>query len=235
MSPLKDQWVATAARFNAFSQRERALLAAAVIGGVAMLGMTLLIEPNFARARSAQQQITQANQDLQAMQVQLQSLRGQLQIDPDAARRTEVAGLKKDLASVDASLKGLETGLVAPEQMNAVLERLLSRNAQIRLVSFKSLTPVNLAASISAGAKAQDVAKAAEPASANGLPGLYRHGAELRLEGRYADLLAWVSQLEASQQKVLWGDVRFSVAEYPLAVLTLTVYTLNLEKSWLEI
>lgn len=235
MSPLKEQWRATATRFNAFSQRERALLAAAVIGGVAMLGMTQLIEPNFARARLAQQQITQTTQDLGAMQVQLQSLRGQLQIDPDAARRTEVAGLKKDLATVDASLKGLETGLVAPEQMNTVLERLLSRNAQIRLVSFKSLTPVNLAASISEGTKVQGVAKAAEPASANGLPGLYRHGAEVRLEGRYADLLAWVSQLEASQKKVLWGDVRFSVAEYPLAVLTLTVYTLNLEKSWLEI
>lgn len=235
MSAFKERWVAIAARFNGYSQRERALLAAATIGGVFMLGMTLLIDPNFVRSRAAVQQIAQATQDLGTTRVQLQSLRSQLQIDPDAAKRAEVATLQKELATVDAALKNLETGLVAPEQMNSVLERLLSRNAQVKLISFKSLTPVNLAAGISDGSKGADASKVAEAMPSAGLPGLYRHGVELRLEGRYADLLAWVSQLESSQQKVLWGDVRFSVTEYPQAVLTLTVYTLNMERSWLEI
>ena len=45
MSDLQAQWKKLGTRFDAFSQRERALLAAAVVGGVLLIGFTLLIDP----------------------------------------------------------------------------------------------------------------------------------------------------------------------------------------------
>jgi MSHA biogenesis protein MshJ len=232
MNSLQAKWALLRDRFNAYSQRERGLLAGAAIGGVLLLGFSLLIDPNLARVRVLQKTADQARTELAAAQAQLQMVKAQLKVDPNASRRAEIAALKNDLASVDASLKKLENGLVAPEQMNALLERLLARHVSLKLLSFKSLTPTNLAEAVAEGDKSADGQKARIPSSA---PGLYKHGVELRLEGSYSDLHAWVAQLEAAPQKVLWGDVRFVVAEYPRAVLTLTVYTLSLEKSWLAI
>ncbi len=235
MDELKSRWKALAERFDAYSQRERALLAAAVIGGGMMLGMTLLVDPDFARARVAQKQADQAAQDLAAVQLQLNAVKVQLQADPDAGKRAEAATLQKEMTEVEESFRKLENGLVPPENMNAVLERLLARNASVKLISFKSLTPVNLADAVAEATKSAEGMAAPAPASKTSLPGLYKHGVELRLEGSYADLYGWLNQLESSPQKVLWGDVRFAVAEYPRAVLMLTIYTLNLEKSWLAI
>lgn len=232
MSDLKAKWAQLGARFDAFSQRERGLIAGAVIGGVVMIGFSLLIDPNLARARSVQKQVEQARGDLATVQAQLQLAQGRLQLDPDAAKRSEVSALRQTLATVESSLKKLENGLVAPEQMNVVLERLLARHSSIKLLSFKSVLPINLAEAVAEDSAAADGPKI--PAAGQ-MAGLYKHGVELKLEGSYADLHAWLAQLEAAPQKVLWGDVRFSVVEHPRAVLSVTIYTLSLDKSWLAI
>lgn len=233
MNPLKAKWALLRDRFNAYSQRERALLAGAVIGGGLLLGFSLLIDPNLARARMLQKTAEQARVELAAAQAQLQTVKAQLQLDPDASRRAEIAALRNDLSRVEASLKKLENGLVAPEQMNVLLERLLARHVSLKLLSFKSLAPINLAEAVADAGKSGEAPKMMQlPSPASGL---YKHGVELRLEGSYSDLHAWVAQLEAAPQKVLWGEVRFVVTEYPRAVLSLTVYTLSLEKSWLAI
>ena len=57
----------------------------------------------------------------------------------------------------------------------------------------------------------------------------------MKLEGTYAEVLNWLRQLEEAPQKVLWGDVRYVVSEYPRAQVTLTVFTLSLDRSWLAI
>ena len=66
-------------------------------------------------------------------------------------------------------------------------------------------------------------------------PGLWRHGIEITLEGSYADLSAYVQNLEALPQRVLRGGMSFQVEAHPKATLTLTLYTLSLDHSWLEI
>lgn len=229
MSDLKSEWKKLAARFDAYSQRERTLLAAALVGGVLLLGFTLLVDPNLSRARIADRLAAQQGADIQTVEAQLQSLRAQLQVDPDAGRKAEIARLKSELARVESAVRNLEGGLVAPERMNAVLERLLAGNTGLRLLSLKSLPPVNLAES---GKSAEEEARAA-PGSL--WLGLYKHGVEVRIEGSYADLYAWLSQLENTQEKILWGDARFQVVEHPRSVMSVTIYTLSTDKAWLAI
>jgi MSHA biogenesis protein MshJ len=237
VSPLRSKWVALGARFNAYSRRERGLLAGAAVGGILLFGFSVLIDPDLARARSLAKSAEQVRAELATIRIQSQAIKAQLQIDPDAARRAEIASLRGELDKVDASLKELEGRLVPPQQMNMLLERLLARHASLKLLSLKSLVPINLAQAVADEGKPAGSPKPAavsEPAASLG-PGLYKHGVELRLEGSYTELYDWIAQLEAAPQKVLWGDVRFAVVEHPRAVLTLTVYTLSLDKSWLAI
>ena len=231
MSALSTQWKQLGARFDAYSQRERALLAAALILGTLLLGNSLLVDPNFVRAKVAQRLGEQQAMEATSLESQITVTKAQLQVDPDAGRKAEVARLKAVLATVENNLKALEGSLVPPEQMNSLLEQLLASNTRLRLVSLKSLAPINLAAA----GKTEEAAKLPLPAAQTKELGLYKHGVEIRLEGSYADLYAWMSQLESTQRKLLWGDVRFTVVEHPRSVLSLTVYTLSTDKAWLAI
>lgn len=231
MSALSTQWKQLGARFDAYSQRERALLAAALILGTLLLGNSLLVDPNFVRAKVAQRLGEQQAMEATSLESQITVTKAQLQVDPDAGRKAEIARLKAALATVENNLKALEGSLVPPEQMNSLLEQLLASNTRLRLVSLKSLAPINLAAA----GKAEEAAKLPLPAAQTKELGLYKHGVEIRLEGSYADLYAWMSQLESTQRKLLWGDVRFTVVEHPRSVLSLTVYTLSTDKAWLAI
>lgn len=229
MSDLQAQWKKLGARFDAYSQRERTLLAAAIVGGVLLVGFSLLVDPNFARARVVNRLAMQQGSDVQSAEAQLQVLQSQLKVDPDAGRKAEIDRLKSKLVDVENALKKLEGGLVAPERMNVVLERLLAGNAGLRLVSLKSLPPVNLA---DTGKPADGDIKAA---AAGLLLGLYKHGVEVRVEGSYADLYTWLSQLEGTREKILWGDARLLVVEHPRSQLSVTIYTLSTDKAWLAI
>ncbi|MFC5301500.1 type II secretion system protein M [Azospira restricta] len=214
-------------RFDARAPRERALLAAAAVGGIVLLGNALLIDPPLLRSRQLHRQTVQQVEEAKALAAQSGALQAQLAADPDAARKAEIARLQAALAGVEAELKALEDNFVPPEQMNGLLEQLLGSHSRLRLLSLKSLPPVNLAE-----AKKADTPT---PAATDNRLGLYKHGVEIRLEGGYADLYAWLRQLEGAQRKLLWGDARLTVVEHPRAVLTLTVYTLSTDKTWLAI
>ncbi|MDO9244269.1 MAG: hypothetical protein Q7U32_10740, partial [Rhodocyclaceae bacterium] len=69
------------------------------------------------------------------------------------------------------------------------------------------------------------------------MPGgnIYKHGIEIKLAGNYQDLLAYVNELEASPQKLLWGNLRLAVKKHPVSELTLIVYTLSLDSIWLVV
>lgn len=238
MSRLRTFWQNLAASFDRRNPRERALLAAAFVLGGLLVGNALFVDPMLLRAKQAQRQGEQQSMEADGLAAQAKAVGGQLASDPDAPLKAALAGLQGDLAAVEGKLKALEDRFVPPEQMNGVLENLLASHHRLRLVSLRSLSPVNLA---KAARKEEGTpSSGATPASSsNDAPnealGLYKHGVELRIEGSYADLHAWLAQLESSQRRLLWGDIRFNVIEHPRSQLTLTVYTLSTDRSWLSI
>ena len=94
MSALSTQWKQLGARFDAYSQRERALLAAALILGTLLLGNSLLVDPNFARAKIAQRLGEQQAMEATSLESQITVTKAQLQVDPDAGRKAESHGSK---------------------------------------------------------------------------------------------------------------------------------------------
>jgi MSHA biogenesis protein MshJ len=232
-----------AARFDALTQRERGLLAAAIVVVLTLAGKGLLVDPAFARLAVEERRVAQQKKDLALAESTLQSVRMQLSADPDAALKTRLAGLAAEVAASEAQLQSLEGRLVQPERMNELLDRMLARHSGLRLLAFKSLPPVDLALppqpAQPQGTKAASAADAA-PADGGRLSGLYRHGATLTLEGGYAELHAWLAQMESAPQGLLWGDAQFSAGDFSADGrgrhrLTVTVFTLSVDKAWLAI
>lgn len=219
-----------AGRYDALQLRERWLIAAAVLGGIVLIGYSLFIDPALKRAQLAERGLLEQRAQLANVQTQIASLQSPDQ-DPDVAAGAELAGVKNQLNALGDRLLALEGSLVPPQRMSALLEDMIGRKAGLRLLSLKTLpvTPL-LDKKPGAGDNAPAQAGDSPPSSS---AGLFKHGVEIRLEGSYPELTAYLERLEQSQSKLLWRSVTLSAENYPRLVLTLTVYTLSLDRTWL--
>ncbi|PKO41514.1 MAG: hypothetical protein CVU31_15585 [Betaproteobacteria bacterium HGW-Betaproteobacteria-4] len=227
MNALRQQWKQLGRKYAALSRRERLLLAAALVLGPLLIGHALLVDPQWKRGKALQNTIATESASLATMQTQATSLQQELGIDPDAGRKAELAALVAQRDQLDEQLRQLGSALVRPEEMNGLLERLLARNAGLRLISLKTLAPQSVLL--------RDKAQEADGKPVERSFDLYRHGVEIRLEGSYGQLQEYLAQLEKLPQRLLWGQLNYRVGEYPRAEMTLTVYTLSPDKTWLTL
>ena len=216
---MKSFFLGLADRFDGLATRERYLVAVALLGGVLLVGWASVVDPALARALSAERAIVDQRAQLAALTAQMQAP-GR---NPEAQAAAELAELKKQLGALNARFAALEGELVPPERMGGLLEALLTRKRGLHLLGLRTL-PVAPVLEPKAGS-AEAAAKQAS--------GLYKHGVEISLEGGYAELTDYLAQLEKSPQKLLWSSVTLSAEKHPKLVLTLTVYTLSLDRTWL--
>lgn len=225
---FRQRWQNLAERVDAMSLRERALIFLAAVLALVVLMNALFIDPLLARQRKLSQEIVQTQVKTSALQAQIQTMTAAQSADPDAALRARLKQMQQEMAGADSALLDFQSGLVSPQQMPAMLQDILGRNRGLRLVSLKSLPTENLVGSVPAGTAQSGAQTSAEAA-------VYRHGVELTLEGGYADLLRYLMEMEASPYRMFWGKADLSADSYPKATLTLTLYTLSLDKAWLTI
>lgn len=225
-------WAELSSRYAALSRRERVLVALALVLGPLLIGNALLLDPQAARSKGMKNTIATESASLAAMQSQVTNLQQELSVDPDSGRKSELTALGEERQRLDEQLRQFGTVLVRPEDMNGLLERLLARHAGLRLVSLKTLAPQSV---LRGKADAKAEAKETEAVAAERSFDLYRHGVEIRLEGSYGQLQAYLAQLEKLPQRLLWGQLSYRVTDYPRAEMTLIVYTLSPDKTWLTL
>ena len=227
---MKESWFKAAARYDALLLRERWLIAAALLGGIVLIGYSLFVEPALQRAQLAERSVTEQRAQLSALQAQSVALQSPEQ-DPDVAARAELDDLRKQLGELASRLSVLESSLVPPQRMSALLEDMIGRKSGLRLLSLKTL-PLAPLLEKKQGADASGVEKSMDKL-ADTSAGLFKHGVEIRLEGSYQELTAYLERLEQAQSKLLWSSVTLAAEQHPKLVLTLTVYTLSLDRAWL--
>lgn len=232
---LASSWQRRRRDFDARPRRERLLLIGALCGLAFLLADQLWLSPalkTWHGTRTQQRQSQLAWNSLLSEQAKAQ-VTGQAQ---ETQLRADVAHWRARVRDGDVALREHAATLVGPDGMLRLLEQMLARQGQVKVRAMQSLGKTELAAELPATAAARAASGAAPPVAALAAgPALFRHGVELTLEGSYVDLLAYVRALEAMPQRLLWGGMQFRVEHYPRAVLTLKLYTLSLERHWLEI
>lgn len=232
-SVLKTRWQAWAERFAALQPREKYMVIGAL--GFALLfgGYSFWIEPAQLQAARLKKTLALQQGEREQLQTQMTALAAQ-NSDPDAAHRDELRRLREQLVAAERDLRSFDRTLVAPTQAPVLLQRLLARHRGLTLVSLATLPPQPLIAP-AAPKDAKEKGPAATEPSAQ-MPGgnIYKHGIEIKLAGGYLDLLGYLADLETSPQKLLWGGMQLA-STYPVSELTLTVYTLSLDSTWLVV
>jgi len=224
---LSSFWQKSASRFEALNTRERwMVLAASLVVAYAMMNL-LFLGPQEAQQKRLLLETASDQALLADIQQQIQLYGHQANVDPDAANKQRIAELNSDLLALDNALSQAQAALIRPEEMPKLLRSLLQRNGKLKLVTLNTLAIENIIPDAPAIELAEGKPVAAEfPA--------YKHGVEITVEGRYLDLMDYVSALEKTPWHLLWSQAELS-AKYPVSQLKLTVYTLSLDKAWLSI
>lgn len=223
---LNERWKQLDQRFVRLAKREKLLVSAAVLVGTVFLGNVLFVEPQLKAVKSARSGVEKATAEIATLSGELSGLKDQLKRDPNAIARTELAALRARINEIGSEIESQQSVLVPPDRMNQLLETLLQRHPALRLVSLKSLPPTSMLPPLQSSGESRPAAREFD---------LYRHGVEVRIEGTYADLYAYLLSLERHEQKLLWSEVRLAVEEYPRAQLLVVVHTLSADRAWLKI
>jgi MSHA biogenesis protein MshJ len=198
--------------------------------GVAVIGFAgymLSVGPQIDRHKRLEAQIARTQADTATMRAQVQQLLRTLAQDPNAEARSRIAQLRQQIEELDASVRAVQRGLVSPKRMAAVLEEMLTRNRRVELVGLRTLPVTALVE--------RATVPAAEDAAAAQLRNVYKHGVEITLQGSYLDLLDYVARLEKLPWQMFWARTRMDASDYPRVRLTLTLYTLSLDRAWLVV
>lgn len=198
-------------RWAAMSRRERLFVTAGCAAVSLLLIDRLWITPSWQDWNQARQTRQQTLSAVQTLSADARTLQERQTLDAQQLR-AELTALQARMAA--AETHGLASDLVTPAQMLPLLEQLLSRQHGLTMRNLQSLGKTTLG---------------------DGQPAIYRHGVELTVEGRYADLLDYLRALEASPQRLLWGSLQLKVLQHPQVRLTLRLHTLSTEAHWVEI
>ncbi len=222
---LKEQIDRIVAKVDGMSLRERTLIFVAAAALLASLIDSLFLNPLLQQQRRLSEQVVQQQEKMKEVQAQLAALLQAKQADVHSPQRERIRVLQQRIADGELYLKDRRDKLVPPEKMAALLEQMLNRNGRLQLVSMNTLPPAPFIE---------------QPTAANGPAAgqegqMYKHGVQLTVRGSYADLLQYLTALEKLPTRMFWGMAKMDVVQYPTAELTLTLYTLSLDKTWLQV
>lgn len=218
------------AKVDGMSLRERALIFAAAAFLLASLVDTLFLNPLLQKQKSLSLQVQQQNEKMKDIQARLSDMLKAREADASSPERKRAAELRKQIEDGKTYLKEKRDKLVPPERMAELLEQVLGRSKGLQLVALTTL-PVSPFVETAAA----DTPGAAEVKVSGLETQMYKHGVKITVRGSYADLLQYLNALERLPAQMFWGQAQMSVIQYPSAELTLTLYTLSLDKTWLQV
>ncbi|MCC2959208.1 hypothetical protein LK540_02050 [Massilia sp. IC2-278] len=242
---MKQQWIKLATRVDALSLRERIMVFAACAAAIVFLMHFFALGPQLRKQDALNAQITQQQNNIEGIDNEIRARVEAAQNDPDAAVRTRLAAVRRETEELSGQLRAMQNGLVAPERMAPLLDSILRANGRLTLVSVRTL-PVEsvLEAGRRAAGSAPNAAPAPAPApapaaQAQAEPGsaglLYRHGVEITVRGNYLDMIAYMNALEGLPTQLFWGRAQLEAETWPASRLTLTLYTLSLDRKWMKL
>jgi MSHA biogenesis protein MshJ len=252
---MKQLWLRISSKIDALGLRERVvvfLMAVVILGA---LVNSAILDREYAEETELSQQIAQDQSQIAGIQTEIRGKLANYDSHPDASRIVQLAELKKKLTQMHASLQDMQKGLVSPDRMATLLQDILKQNGKLRLVSLRTIPASALGepdtldkSDKSAAEKAAQ--KLVDNAAKTGLTvtdakeiittpsirnGVYKHGVEIVIEGDYLDMVGYMTALEAMPWQLFWGKAKLSADDTPARSLTLTLYTLSLDKKWLNI
>jgi len=202
--------------------RERVLI---LITG-AVISLMIITEILLKPAIKSQSDIINKSQAIKqqnlSLDEQLKILHNGLNVDVLSDKKEEKNKLLLDQESLSNKLSLLTSNLIPPDKMSDVLHQALTEISGLKLIKVESLKSeaLFLATNLEKNDKSNQEAKLDKPS-------LYKHGFRLTFNGQFFNILKYITKLESTNFKLLWGHFLYKVTKYPDAEITIDVHTLS--------
>jgi len=227
---MKDRFTAWGERFEAFSLRERGLVAAGIIVVMFLLWDTLLLSPQEIQQKKIVIAMHNINQQTGAVTEKIRKMSAALQGNQVKHINARVHELQTLLEKLKQQQKNLTIEFIQPVQMASVLRDMLQAESGLVLTSLKSLGVQPLFP-----VEKNDKTKNEKSKKRAHQPEIYKHGLRIVFEGDYFKTLNYLRALEAMPWSLYWDNVEYKVTKYPKARVAITVHTLSLHEGWIGV
>jgi MSHA biogenesis protein MshJ len=181
--------------------------------------------PQRAKDAALKRQITEQRAAITALQAQLEAQA----LTSDQQQNALADALGQRRAAAERVIREAQVDLIAPQDMGKQLGVMLARHPQLRVVGITTLAPAALGDALPKA----NASSAGSPRPAT--TGLYQHGLELTVEGKYLDVLAWLQALEKAPHRIYWRELDMQVNADGLPVTRITLFTLSREAVWMRL
>lgn len=212
--------------------RERAAILAGVLAVFYTLWSVFLMQPlenqqKIIKAELQQKQATQVG-----LNAQVQKIIEDNSKDPNIELENRLQVLKKELNEINANIQVSTAHLVSPKNMAKILETVLFKIGSLSLVSAKGLGANAL---IEQGKEEKAQTNDADKVQTEDMSNAYRHGLRIEFVGDFMSTLRYLRELEALDWKFFWDSLELNVEEYPKSRVSIEVFTLSLDKNWIDV
>ena len=217
--------------------RERAVIMVGVLVVIYSLWNTVFMQPLYTQQKRLKAEMQQKQADQIAMNVEIQKIFEDSKKDPNLELEKEFQSIKQELEQVNKEIQDSTVHLVSPKSMAKILETVLYKTRGLTLISVKGLGATALIKSSDKKSGA-DKNMSGEPSAdetGEDIGNAYTHGLRVEFEGDYMSTLKYLRELEALDQKFFWDSLEYNVIEYPRARITIQVFTLSLDKNWIDV
>ena len=206
------------------SARERALILVATMGAIFVLWDGLMLRPTQSTNEVQGARKSTLDNQLAALELKAETAKLRLAMDPHARHRERLTSLEEELSRIDEQLKTQTEGIVPPDEMAELVERLLLKQGNVKLIPLEAL-PVESLAVIGSGGGSED----------GGHGSIYKHGMRLEIEGSYRATLEFLERVEKLPWSFFWDQLHYDVTDYPLARVILVVHTFSTREGWIGV
>lgn len=231
---LHKYWNTAHVKIDGMSLRERVMIFLAAAFVLISLFNTLFLDPLLLKQQALSQQVVQQQLKMKEQQAAIQALLDAKRNDQNSPLRQRVVQLREQLQEQKQYLNNRSDRLVSPAQMSTLLEQVLKQQSQLQLLKLETLplTPLIEDNPTNEGT----VVAQPQTALVGGVQKqIFKHGVRITVRGSYLDLLRYLTALENLPTQMFWGEVIYKVDEYPNAIVSLTLFTLSLDKIWLTV
>lgn len=227
---MKDRITALAERFEAFSLRERGLIAMAVLVVMFMLWDSLLLSPEEVRQKNIVAEMHNINQQTEAVTTQIREMSAALKGGEAESIRLRITELHTLLANLEKQQTELTVEFIQPSEMASVLRDMLQAENGLVMTRLESLGAEPL---FHHEKDAGDKTPAEEKQIQQ--PEIFKHSMRIVFEGDFFKTLHYLHALEGLPWRLYWDNVEYQVTKYPRASIAITVHTLSLHKGWIGV
>lgn len=217
---MKEQWLVWGEKFGELQQREKVMTLFVGLFLIVYLLAWFVIAPLHTEMANNRKANVKTAQQLATQEQQIAMLTEALKRDYTAELRQQITTKKLQLESLSEQLHAFRSAFIPPREMAQLLQKLLNEHSTLAVTEFKlkNAKPIHIG-------QEEGQAKVA----------FYQHDLNFAIEGNFFDLLAYVKQINALEERVFIHDFDYQVLEYPKARLSLTIATISADEKAIQL